>query len=280
MDADFWHRKWANDDIGFHEGAVNPLLVRHLPALSLAEGARVFLPLCGKTLDIHWLLGNGYRVAGAELSRLAVEQLFAELGTEPTVSRFGQIEHHGAPGLDIFVGDIFAVSARLLGAVDAIYDRAALVALPEDMRRRYTAHLTEITADAPQLLICFEYDQSLLAGPPFAIAGEEIARHYRSDYEVTLLDRVEIPGGFKGKLPAQEAIWLLKRRAEGKRGRSRPRRSRPTPLIATPSGNRPPRPTAGPHQASRTVDARKMPVFRRSTAISRHRRAPRVVATP
>ena len=211
MDADFWHRKWANDDIGFHEGAVNPLLVKHWPALSLGEGARVFLPLCGKTLDIHWLLGNGYRVVGAELSRLAVEQLFAELGVEPTVSRCGPVERYGAPGLDVFVGDIFEVSAQLLGQVDAIYDRAALVALPEDMRRRYTAHLTAITTGAPQLLVCFEYDQSLMAGPPFSTAGEEVIRHYREAYEVTLLDRVDIPSGFRGKLPATEAIWLLER---------------------------------------------------------------------
>ena len=196
MDADFWHRKWANDDIGFHEGAVNPLLVKHWPALSLAEGARVFLPLCGKTLDVPSLYGNGYRVVGAELSRLAVEQLFAELGAEPTVSRCGPVEHHGAPGLDVFVGDIFEVSAQLLGEVNAIYDRAALVALPEDMRRRYMAHLTAITTGAPQLLVCFEYDQSLMAGPPFSIAGEEVIRHYREAYEVTLLDRVNIPGGF------------------------------------------------------------------------------------
>ena len=215
MDAEFWHRKWENDDIGFHEGAVNPLLVRHWPAMSLDEGARVFLPLCGKTLDIHWLLAHGYRVAGAELSRLAVNQLFVELGVEPTVSRRGPIEHHGAPGLDIFVGDIFEVSAQLLGAVDAIYDRAALVALPEDMRRRYTAHLMEIAAGAPQLLVCFEYDQGLMAGPPFSIAGEEVGRHYREAYEVTLLDRMDIPGGFKGRLPAQEAIWRLERRAAG-----------------------------------------------------------------
>lgn len=215
MDADFWHRKWANDDIGFHEGAVNPLLVEHWPSMSLDAGARVFLPLCGKTLDIHWLLASGYRVAGAELSRLAVDQLFAELGVEPKVSRRGQVEHHGAPGLDIFVGDIFALSAQTLGAVDAIYDRAALVALPEDMRRRYTAHLTEITAAAPQLLVCFEYDQSLMAGPPFSITGEEVIRHYREAYAVTLLDRMDIPGGFRGKLPAKEAIWLLGPRSDG-----------------------------------------------------------------
>jgi len=211
MEADFWHRKWANNDIGFHEGAVNPLLVKHFSSLGLERGDRVFLPLCGKTLDIHWLLSNDYRVVGAELSKLAVEQLFDELGVEPVVSACGPSRRYSAPNLDVFVGDIFDVSRELLGPVDAIYDRAALVALPEAMRGRYTAHLMDITAKAPQLLICFEYDQSLMAGPPFSLAGAEVARHYRATYEVTLLDGVDIAGRFKGKIPATESVWLLKR---------------------------------------------------------------------
>jgi thiopurine S-methyltransferase len=211
MDTDFWHRKWANNDIGFHEGAVNPLLVKHFSALGLERGDQVFLPLCGKTLDIHWLLSHGYRVVGAELSELAVEQLFSAIGVEPVVSVCGPIQRYSAPDLDVFVGDIFDVSRELLGPVNAIYDRAALVALPEETRGRYAAHLMEITAQAPQLLICFEYDPSLMAGPPFSLAGEEIARHYRASYALRQLDRVEIPGGFKGKLPATESVWLLAR---------------------------------------------------------------------
>jgi thiopurine S-methyltransferase len=211
MDTDFWHRKWANNEIGFHESAVNPLFVKHFSALGLEPGDRVFLPLCGKTLDIHWLLSNDYRVVGAELSQLAVEQLFAELGVEPVIAACGPTQRYSAPNLDVFVGDIFDVSSELLGPVNAIYDRAALVALPEAMRGRYAAHLMEITAKAPQLLICFEYDQSLMAGPPFSLVGEEVARHYRATYEVTLLDRVDIPGGFKGKIPATESVWLLTR---------------------------------------------------------------------
>lgn len=211
MDADFWHRKWQNNEIGFHESATNPLLVKHFPALSLEKGCRVFLPLCGKTLDIHWFLSNGYRVVGAELSKLAVEQLFTELGTEPTVSACGLTERYSSRNLDVFVGDIFQVSRQWLGQIDAVYDRAALVALPEKMRSRYAAHLMAMTALAPQLLICFEYDQSLMAGPPFSIVSEEVIRHYRDTYEVTLLDKVEIPGGFKGKIAAKESVWLLER---------------------------------------------------------------------
>ncbi len=211
MDAEFWHRKWADNDIGFHESEVNPLLVGHLPALALDKGRRVFLPLCGKTLDIHWLLSRDYRVAGVELSRTAVEQLFAELGVAPMVSACGPLERFSAPGVDIFVGDFFDLSGELLGPVDAIYDRAALVALAEGTRSRYAAHLTEITACAPQLLICFEYDPGLMNGPPFSLTGEEVARHYGGRYQVTLLDRVDIPGGFKGRIPAKESVWLLAR---------------------------------------------------------------------
>lgn len=141
MDAEFWPRKWADNDIGFHERELNPLLVGHLPALALAKGCRVFPPLCGKTLEIHWLLSRGYHVAGVELSRKAVEELFVELGVAPVVSACGQLERFSAPGVDVFVGDFFDLSSALLGPVDATYDRAALVALPEGTRGRYAAHL-------------------------------------------------------------------------------------------------------------------------------------------
>ncbi|HZV55967.1 MAG TPA: thiopurine S-methyltransferase [Rhodocyclaceae bacterium] len=211
MEPDFWHQRWAANEIGFHGSATNPMLLKHFAALALDKGRRVFLPLCGKSLDIHWLLANGYRVAGAELSRLAVEQLFAELGAEPSVSRCGSLEHYSVRDLDIFVGDIFDLSADLLGPVDATYDRAALVALPEGIRGRYAAHLTAITANAPQLLLCFEYDQRLMDGPPFSLTNVEVMRLYRETYKPALLESFDIPGGFRGRVAATEHVWLLRR---------------------------------------------------------------------
>jgi len=95
-----------------------------------------------------------------------------------------------------------------LGPVDAIYDRAALVALPEEMRRRYSAHLMEITERARQLLVVYEYDQSLMDGPPFSVSGDEVQGHYRDRYKVTLLESEGILGGLKG-FPALENVWLL-----------------------------------------------------------------------
>lgn len=211
MDANFWHRKWEESDISFHQNEVNPLLVQHFKTLSLAKGSRVFLPLCGKTRDIAWLLAHGYAVAGAELSKIAVEQLFAELGMTPNISNLGELVHYSAANIDIFSGDIFHLPSRLLGLVDAVYDRAALVALPLKMRRQYTAHLIHITNKAPQLVICYEYDQAMLDGPPFSISAEEIHQHYSEHYELTLIANTSLPGGLKGKCAAIENVWLLKK---------------------------------------------------------------------
>lgn len=211
MDADFWHARWTANQIGFHEGKPNVHLEAHLDRLGLAAGARLFLPLCGKTRDIGWLLARGFRVAGAELSPLAVAQLFEELGVAPEIVPAGPLELHRAPSLDIFVGDIFTLSADRLGAVDAVYDRAALVALPAPMRRLYAAHLAAMTARAPQLLVCFTYDQTLAEGPPFSVAAEEVRALYGTAYRVDRLDTGPVPGGLRGKVPAQEDVWLLSR---------------------------------------------------------------------
>jgi thiopurine S-methyltransferase len=213
MEAGFWRAKWARNEIGFHNAEAHPLLVAHFGALALAAGGRVFVPLCGKTRDIHWLLANGCRVAGAELSRIAVEQLFAELGVTPAVTEASGMGRYSADGIDIFAGDIFALSGEMLGPVDAVYDRAALVALQADMRGRYAAHLARTTGGAQQLLISFDYDQSLLDGPPFSVAGDEIAAHYDAVYDLRRLARVAVEGGLKGKCPADETVWLLKPRA-------------------------------------------------------------------
>jgi thiopurine S-methyltransferase len=189
MDANFWHERWKRNETAFHEGHPNPLLVTYFGALSLAAGSRIFVPLCGKSL----------------------EQLFVELGVEPFISALGDIDLWSTNNLDIFVGDLFAVSRNMLGPVDAIYDRAALVALPEQVRNRYGTHLRDITEEAPQLLICYEYDQRVMDGPPFSIDAEEVHRHYASRYDLSLIASRPVAGGLKGKCAAQENLWLLRK---------------------------------------------------------------------
>ena len=210
MEQDFWHRKWENNEIAFHQGEANPMLVERFTALSLPQNARVFLPLCGKTRDIAWLFARGHRVVGVELSEIAIEQLFDDLALQPAVSSLGKLKRYSAEGIDVFVGDFFDLSQQAIGGVDAVYDRAALVALPTDMRKRYASRLAELTDRAPQLLICFEYDQSLLQGPPFSIGADEVGRLYAERYELSHLGSRDLPGGLKGVSPATETAWLLR----------------------------------------------------------------------
>lgn len=211
MEAKFWLQRWENNQVGFHEDEVNPYLIQYCHMLSLAQESRVFIPLCGKTNDIAWLLAQGYRVVGVELAQTAIEQLFVALGVEPSKTEIGQIKRYSAKNIDIFVGDIFAVNRELLGSVDAVYDRAALVALPAEMRRRYSAHLTEIVANKPQLLITFEYDQALMEGPPFSVSHDEVKQQYGRHYGLTCLYNGELVGGLKGVCAAIETVWLLSR---------------------------------------------------------------------
>lgn len=210
MEPNFWHKKWEANEIAFHASEANPWLVKYFQELTLEKNSRIFLPLCGKTLDILWLLAKDYRVAGAELSKLAIEQLFMELGVEPEITTIGNVNRYSATNIDIFVGDIFDLTDDTLGQVNAIYDRAALVALPKEMRNQYSAHLIKITQNAPQLLICYEYDQNLQEGPPFSVTREEVQLHYQENYHLTLIDSQPVAGGLKGICPSKENIWLLK----------------------------------------------------------------------
>lgn len=207
MDPSYWHKKWGAQDIGFHQPDGNPLLAAHLPDLDLSPGARIFLPLCGKTGDIAWLLSQGFRVVGAELSQEAIDQLFEELGTTPKITKVGRLFHYEAPNLDIFVGDIFHITPTILGQVDATYDRAALVALPEDMRLRYVPHMIEITRAAPQLLITFDYDQDTMSGPPFSVPEPWVRATYERTYKIT--QRAQVGLRLKGRTDAQELVFHL-----------------------------------------------------------------------
>ena len=209
MTHEFWQNKWTSNDIGFHMAEANELLVKYFDQLKLPRGKRIFVPLCGKTLDIHWLLQQGYHIVGSELVEIAVAQLFNELNVTPSITALGEIKRYSAPNIDIYVGDIFKLTGEILGYIDAIYDRAALVALPKELRVRYTKHLKDITRKAPQLIICFEYDEKLHEGPPFSITAEEIRAHYAQDYSLRLLESEQIPDGLKGKYPSLESVWLL-----------------------------------------------------------------------
>ncbi len=207
MDKDFWHRRWQRNEIGFHASKPNDFLVQYFEKLALPPDSLVFVPLCGKTLDISWLLAQGHRVVGIELDLTAVEQLFQQLDMVPEKQDIGDTMCcYQGPGIKIYQGDFFELTQAQLGSVDAIYDRAALVALPENMRVSYCQHMLEICSATKQLLVVFEYDQSQMSGPPFSVTESDIRKYYGRDYKIS---KLEIQKSDVRGLAVDELAWLL-----------------------------------------------------------------------
>lgn len=184
MKADFWHNRWENNLTGFHLNEVNPYLKANWGALNLKSGARVFVPLCGKSLDLIWLADHGYQVVGVELSPLAVEAFFSENNLTAELQQTGELICWQSENITLYCGDFFALTSELLGPVDAVYDRASLIALPPAMRQDYAAKLTELAQSAPKLLVTLEYEQSKMDGPPFSVSETEVKSLYQANYQV------------------------------------------------------------------------------------------------
>ena len=202
MDHEFWHQRWQSNQIGFHMDRPHPLLLDYWDQLGLAAGARVLVPLCGKSPDLLWLAQQGYRVVGVELSDVAIRAFLAENGLEaeqPAPNRFE------AGRIELTVGDFLAVEVDEIGPVDAVYDRAALIALPEPMRRDYARHLHELAGPAPGLLITLEYPPGQIDPPPFSVDQAELRSIFGGRCEVLGRMNAEVKGA-----PAREVAYLLR----------------------------------------------------------------------
>lgn len=218
MQPEFWLQKWQDQQIGFHQDKVMPLLEKHWPTLRLPAGSQVLVPLCGKSLDLAWLAAQGHRVLGVELSPLAVEQFFAEHGLTPhtRLTRYGT--HYTAGDIELICGDVFDVDAGLLADCAGVYDRAALIALPAPLRARYVEEVYgRLPAHCQGLLITLEYAQHEKAGPPFSVDADEVQARYGAHWTVDSLERREILAheprfAAEGVTSLQTAVYRLQRR--------------------------------------------------------------------
>jgi len=192
MEPAFWQQRWADNQIGFHQAQVNPYLQKYWPTLGLVPGSRVLVPLCGKSLDLAWLAGQGYRVLGVELSRRAVEAFFREHGLQAEVGQRGAFEVWRSGDVELWCGDIFALQAEDIGDCSGLYDRAAVIALPPQMRGAYMQLLSGLLPVSCQgVVVILDYDQALLGGPPFSVGDEELRKGF-AGWQVDELEVVEV----------------------------------------------------------------------------------------
>ena len=215
MDREFWLKRWKNNELGWHRQDANPLLVRHWPSLGITRGVSVFVPLCGKSLDMRYLESLGHPVIGVELSEDAIRAYFDEGGEEPERSELFYLTRFEGPRTTLYCGDFFDVSAPDILGVRAVYDRGALVALPENVRAQYVDHMLRIIPEhAHILLITLEYDQQKVGGPPHAVSEAEVRALYASRCRIDCIDRIstsELPPKFAeaGIPEVAEAVYHI-----------------------------------------------------------------------
>lgn len=215
MEHDFWLERWHLDQLGWHLDGTNSLLEKHWPALGITRGAAVFVPLCGKSLDMRYLESLGHAVTGIELSEKAIQAYFEEGGeTAVRTEQFYLIRYQG-PRTTIYCGDFFDISAPDILGVRAVYDRGALVALPPSLREQYVDHMLRIIPEhAHILLISLEYDQTLVNGPPHSVTEAEIQALYGGRCRIECLERFStdrLPPHFTkaGVVSGEETVYHL-----------------------------------------------------------------------
>lgn len=218
MEPSFWHDKWHQQQIGFHQQDINPFLVKNWHKLALPATAKVFVPLCGKSLDMCFLAEQGHQVIGCELNELAVQQFFSDNQLEVTKATVGEHQHYQTEQISLYQGDIFTLPKALTQDVAAFYDRAALIAWPESMRAQYAKQLASLLPRGSQgLLVTLDYPQETLNGPPFAVSPTWVETYLTEYFEIQGLDCQDVladnPRFIKKEVPwLNEAAYLLKRK--------------------------------------------------------------------
>jgi len=193
MQKEFWIERWQQNQIGFHQEEGNPALREYASELKLAPGDLVFVPLCGKSHDLEWLRQQGYRVMGVELSSIAANDFFVEHGQEVTITPRDPFQSYRSGDIEILCGDYFELGADMFTDVRAVFDRAALIAMPPEMRSAYVDKIGELVLPGTRiLLVTMEYPQDQMQGPPFSVPEENVREMYGAEFSISVLKENDI----------------------------------------------------------------------------------------
>jgi thiopurine S-methyltransferase len=166
---------WENNETNWHSDVVTQELEEYLGLLKLEPGDKVFFPLCGKSLDMIYMLNRGFSVIGVELSEIGIKQFFHENGLDFTISQVGEFDIYSAKNIEIYCGDFFSLTSKYLYGVKAVFDRKSLIALDRNLRQKYVKHLNDIISLGVRiLLITLHYPQHQMSGPPFSVDKSEV----------------------------------------------------------------------------------------------------------
>lgn len=198
---------WASGVVGFHQTEINAFLRKHWQALNLKGDEAVLVPLCGKSLDMLWLQAQGHEVLGIELSQKALDEFLTENQIQAQPIQHDQFCGYELGAMTLLCGDFFKLTTEDCSQIKAVYDRAAIVALPPEMRQAYVKHLLEILSKGTQMLmVTMEYDQSKMSGPPFSVPPAEVNNLFANFASVECI--AEVSASRKGH-EMVERVWLM-----------------------------------------------------------------------
>lgn len=189
METEFWQKAWAKSaEPGWQQKSANSLLVAHWAACKAVPGESVFVPLCGRSPDINWLLNFGHKVIGIDLSRSALQRFCDESGLDVKPEEHNGFTVFKAPQLTLYAGDFFSSTPDMFSGISRVYDRASIVAMPPNMRERYVSHLRSVVpSQAEMFTIAMAYDQSKMQGPPFSVEETELRKFFADRYDISVL---------------------------------------------------------------------------------------------
>lgn len=222
MEKQYWQQRWQCNEIEFNQPQPNLLMQRYFPKLDVKPGDCIFVPLCGKSIDMIWLAGQGYQVIGIELSEQACKAFFKDNKLHFKVTEMNGFTVYKSDEITLFAGDFFEFEQNLCDKIDAVYDRAALIALPPELRKRYSEHLAKLLEpDTKMLLITSSYDQREMQAPPFAVDEIEVSELFKINFEITQVysqSVKNIPDHLKAKglKHASEQVYSLVKKAHKK----------------------------------------------------------------
>ncbi len=215
MNKEFWHAKWNSNDIAFNQQQPNFFMMEYFNFLNLKPSSKVFVPLCGKSIDLLWLAEQGYEVIGIELNLQACEDFFTENNISFQQNKIKNFTILSSDKITLISGDFFELNTDIIGQIDAIYDRAALIALPTEMRQLYANKIISLATHNTQiLLITLNYDQNTMQGPPFAVNKDAVHHLYDKYFNIKTLyskSAENIPDHLqaKGLEEATDLVFML-----------------------------------------------------------------------
>uniref|UniRef100_S4R8E2 thiopurine S-methyltransferase n=2 Tax=Petromyzon marinus TaxID=7757 RepID=S4R8E2_PETMA len=191
----YWQGAWQRRQIGFHDPNVHEKLIKYLDAMRSGRAKlRVFLPLCGKAVDMKWLADLGHEVVGVEGVESAIVEFFSEQNVEfrrQTVPSLpdGELFQSLDGKMSVYRCDFFNFTSAVAGRFDAMWDRGGLVAINASDRERFAAIMTDLMAPGCRYLLdTFNYNDLTFKGPPHYVPESEIRALYGERCDVELLE--------------------------------------------------------------------------------------------